>query len=381
MFYKLLDNGKYRYYEKFYDDREDKWKQVTVTLNSKSRVSQAEAKRRLAVKIDKLLSTPTKQEQIIQKIANLTFSQLLEEWADIRISEIKPASFKAEMSSLRNFRDTVGDLKLSEYTTQIIQSYLMGINVTNSTRKNRKIYLNAIFGYAERIGYIEQSPVKNVVIPREKADYEKFKKAQENFITKEELGLVISYCEDHKKDQRYTLAMEFIFLTGLRFAEFIGVRYEDIDYEHNLLKIDHTIDYVGHKYDERVLQTPKTVGSVRTIILSDRCLEIIDYFRQNCLDPVFVFVTEKGQIMRQPKLYQFIKDRCETVLGTGRSYGIHMLRHSHITLLAELQIPLKAIMERVGHVDESITLKVYSHVTQSVENELRNRLNQIAFKR
>lgn len=43
-----------------------------------------------------------------------------------------------------------------------------------------------------------------------------------------------------------------------------------------------------------------------------------------------------------------------------------MLRHSHITLLVELGVPIKAIMERVGHVDESITLRVYSHVTNVV---------------
>ena len=55
MFFKKLDNGKYRYYEKFYHEREEKWKQVSVTLKSKSRVSQAEAKRRLALKIEKLL--------------------------------------------------------------------------------------------------------------------------------------------------------------------------------------------------------------------------------------------------------------------------------------------------------------------------------------
>lgn len=34
MFYKKLDSGKYRYFEKFYDEREQKWKQVTVTLKS-----------------------------------------------------------------------------------------------------------------------------------------------------------------------------------------------------------------------------------------------------------------------------------------------------------------------------------------------------------
>ena len=59
MFYKQLENGKYRFYEKFYDDREQKWKQVTVTMNSKSRVSQSEAKRRIAENIYKVISSHT----------------------------------------------------------------------------------------------------------------------------------------------------------------------------------------------------------------------------------------------------------------------------------------------------------------------------------
>lgn len=378
MFKKELSNGKYRFYEKFYDCREQKWKQVTVTMNSKSRVSQAEAKRRLAVKIDKVLSAPTEKELELQRINDMTFSQLLVEWQNIRRSEIKPASFRSEMNFLHCFMEEVGDLRLSDYTTPQIQKYLLGLNIANVTRKNRKIYLNGIFGYAERIGYITKTPVKNVIIPRANRDYEKMKKAQENFITKEELSQVVAYCNSHNKDIRYTLAMEFIFLTGLRFAEFIGVRYEDVDFERNLLKVDHTIDYVSHKYDERVLTTTKTVGSVRTIILSQRCLDIIEYFKRNCLDEIFVFVTSKGQIMRQPKLYQFIKDSCDTVLGKGRAYNIHMLRHSHISLLAELGIPIKAIMERVGHIDESITLKIYSHVTQNMHDEVKKKLNQIS---
>ncbi|MFC3931496.1 tyrosine-type recombinase/integrase [Streptococcus dentapri] len=378
MFFKLLENGKYRYYEKFYDGREEKWKQVSVTLKSKSRVSQAEAKRRLAVKIDRVLSAPTKEELTHQRIVNMTFSQLLEEWKDIRQNEVKPASLKSEMSCLGYFLKKLGDLKLSEYTTEMVQHYLMSLSIANVTRKNRKIYLNGIFGYAEKVGYISSSPVKNVVIPKVKADYEKLKKAQEHYISKDELSLVLAYCEDHNKNKRYALAMEFIFLTGLRFAEFIGVRYEDVDFKNRLLKIDHTIDYISHKYDERVLQTTKTVGSVRTIILSERCFEIIDYFKANCLDNVFIFVTDKGQIMRQPKLYQFVKDRCDTVLGKGRAYNIHMLRHSHISLLAELGVPVKAIMERVGHVDESITLRIYSHVTQNIHDEVEEKLNQIS---
>ncbi|WP_219123151.1 tyrosine-type recombinase/integrase [Streptococcus constellatus] len=377
MFFKELDNGKYRYYEKFYHEREEKWKQVSVTLKSKSRVSQAEAKRRLALKIEKLLTAPTKEEIEKKQIDEMIFSELLEEWRTIRSSEIKSSSYRSEMKSLELFMGTVGNLRISDYTTQLVQTYLMNLNVQNSTRKNRKIYLKGIFDYAVKVGYISDSPVKGVVIPKQKADYEKLQKAKDNFISREELGQVLSYCESHNKDKRYALAMEFIFLTGLRFAEFIGVRYQDVNFKANLLTIDHTIDYVAHGYDERILQTTKTVGSVRTIALSDRCLKIIDYFRRNCFDEEFIFVTEQGNIMRQPLLYRFIKNICEAVLGGHRSYNIHMLRHSHISLLAELGIPIKAIMERVGHRDESITLRIYSHVTKNIQDELREKLNQI----
>ena len=377
MFFKELNNGKYRYYEKFYHEREEKWKQVSVTLKSKSRVSQAEAKRRLSLKIEKLLTAPTKEEVEKKQLEEMIFSELLEEWRTIRSSEIKSSSYRSEMKSLELFMETVGNLRISDYTTQLVQTYLMNLNVQNSTRKNRKIYLNGIFNYAVKVGYISDSPVKSVVIPKQKADYEKLQKAKDNFISREELGQVLSYCESHNKDKRYALAMEFIFLTGLRFAEFIGVRYQDVNFKANLLTIDHTIDYVAHGYDERILQTTKTVGSVRTIVLSERCLEIIEYFRRNCFDEEFIFVTEQGNIMRQPLLYRFIKNICEAVLGGNRSYNIHMLRHSHISLLAELGIPIKAIMERVGHRDESITLRIYSHVTKNIQDELREKLNQI----
>lgn len=52
MFFKKLENGKYRYYEKFLDETLKKWRQVSVTMNSKSRVSQSEAKLRLVEKIN-----------------------------------------------------------------------------------------------------------------------------------------------------------------------------------------------------------------------------------------------------------------------------------------------------------------------------------------
>lgn len=54
-----------------------------------------------------------------------------------------------------------------------------------------------------------------------------------------------------------------------------------------------------------------------------------------------------------------------------------MLRHAHITLLAELNVPIKATMARVGHVQESTTLRIYSHVSKKIQDETAEKLDKI----
>ncbi len=45
----------------------------------------------------------------------------------------------------------------------------------------------------------------------------------------------------------------------------------------------------------------------------------------------------------------------------------HVFRNSPISLLAELEVPITAIMDRVGHTNEKMTLSVYTHVTEKMK--------------
>ncbi len=72
---------------------------------------------------------------------------------------------------------------------------------------------------------------------------------------------------------------------------------------------------------------------------------------------------------------------CRECLGEeteNRKYNLHMLRHSHITLLIEMNVPIKLIMERVGHSDEKMILQVYSHVTKNMKENLDEKLNNLS---
>ena len=43
-------------------------------------------------------------------------------------------------------------------------------------------------------------------------------------------------------------------------------------------------------------------------------------------------------------------------------------------MLAEMNVPLKAIMQRVGHNDPNTTLQIYTHVTENMKAETRAKL-------
>lgn len=57
----------------------------------------------------------------------------------------------------------------------------------------------------------------------------------------------------------------------------------------------------------------------------------------------------------------------------------HVLRHSHISLLVEMNVPIKMIMERVGHSDEKTTIQIYTHVTERMNQDLSEKLESIVF--
>jgi integrase len=58
---------------------------------------------------------------------------------------------------------------------------------------------------------------------------------------------------------------------------------------------------------------------------------------------------------------------------------IHDLRHSHVTLAIEAGANIKAVSQRVGHSNVSITLGTYAHVLPSQHAEVADKVGAILF--
>lgn len=55
----------------------------------------------------------------------------------------------------------------------------------------------------------------------------------------------------------------------------------------------------------------------------------------------------------------------------------HSLRHTHTSLLAQTEVSLPQIMERLGHKDEDTTKNIYLHVTKEMKKEASQKFKEL----
>lgn len=185
-----------------------------------------------------------------------------------------------------------------------------------------------------------------------------------------------------KEDSRISLLFEFISLTGLRIGELLALRYCDYDKENATININGTIQYDYKNSSDLKRGTPKNIYSVRDVSLSDRAVSILDSIMlenkrrslwfEGYIDHGYIFTAGRGN----PYDIQFLNRKLKAVHIEGKHLTTHIFRHTHISMLAELGVPLKSIMQRVGHNDPNTTLSIYTHVTKSMQDDVIEKLNK-----
>lgn len=375
MFFRELENGKYRYYEKYFDLEENKWKQVSITLTSKTRQAQKQARILLNEKIEKKRENIEKEKKEVRKI---TVKEAYEEYLKIRKSELKRSTFKSQKYTIIGEIRKLEDYLLMNVTSRIVQNILLELPCSAEHRKNKKVLLNLFFEYCLNVGYISENPIDNVVLPKRKKNLKKVRKKQNKYLTRAEVVQYLNFLEKEEKNQRVRLIVEFMYLTGLRFGEVLALTLEDIDFGNKTLEVKHTLHTSGSKA-EIFLDSPKSLASYRVIGISDRVLEIIEEYLFIEKEGRFIF-TKNGNPFMIFSFNDFLK-RSFKRSGIQKEEDFvlttHVFRHSHISLLAELEVPIKAIMERVGHTNEKMTLGVYTHVTEQMKFNITEKLDKL----
>ena len=170
-------------------------------------------------------------------------------------------------------------------------------------------------------------------------------------------------------------------------GEAIALKKENYKRSERKIDIHGTLDKtVG--YSKGVKTTPKTASSFRTVDLSDREIEILDeIIEQNNLSKSvindynemgYIFVSKRG-IPLQTNSFNLAIKRANSRLKSPikKNLSSHIFRHTLISYLAENNVPLKAIVDRVGHKDGGkTTTAIYTHVTENMKSSIIDILNK-----
>ena len=162
--------------------------------------------------------------------------------------------------------------------------------------------------------------------------------------------------------------------TGARRGELLALRWQDCDLIGGQISISRAVHHVKGEY---TFSQPKTEKSRRTIALPPSATIILRQLResteqlrstfpQTVSDSDLIFTrTFDGKPLRP----NTVSRAWERIAGTAgiKTIRFHDARHTHVSLMLKLGVPLKVISERLGHSSISVTADTYAHLLPGMQ--------------
>ncbi len=184
-----------------------------------------------------------------------------------------------------------------------------------------------------------------------------------------EVRLLLKVARPHRLYALWLLLIS----TGLRRGEVLGLTWSDIDLTAGTLRVRRNVQRIRR---ELIFGTPKTMRSVRTVSLPQRCVRALTEHRerQNRERKVagekwqpapgqptgLVFTTSTGRVTDPRSLNRMLTILCRD--AKVRRVRVHDLRHTCASLLLAQGVDARTIMETLGHSTITMTLDTYAHV-------------------
>lgn len=380
MWMEELPNGKYKFFERYKDPYTEKLKKVSVTMEKKT----PQARNQAAILLQEKINQKLGEKQHF--VSDITFEKLYEEFEENWKHGVKNSTLYASKNVKKEILKQIeGDYLVRNIDRRLLQKVidqLLQDGRSHNYVSKIKFKLNQIMKFAVRMNYIDTNEMLFVEMPRKVITTDDLRKKNTKYLDQKEFKLFIQNLKEEAlcdyRITKYIRIAKVLFLTGMRYGELAALNYkEDIDFSKKTIHIKHTYDF---RQKERT--TPKTIKSDRVITAPQKVLDIIkEQIIENAtngFDTDFIFINTLGEPITNVRVIAALKRHGQKI-GIDKNITTHMFRHSHISLLAELGIPLTAIMDRVGHSDSKTTLEIYSHVTQKMVSDISSKLDKIKF--
>ncbi len=300
--------------------------------------SRKEAERALAVIQGKIYSG-TFDINVYSK--TITFRELAD--AYIKHAKAHKKSWRRDMTSLRKLLIEFGDMRLDDITPFHIENYqLKRREEVSPASCNREIQcLKYMLNLGLRWGKNSKNPAREVKLFKER-------NGRLRFLSEDEIIRLIDSCSDQLRPVVITAVY-----TGMRRGEILNLKWDDINFERNLIQIDETKS-----------------GSPRDVPMSDFLRETMLALKSRSSHE-YVFVNRLG------KPYRDVRESFSRALKKAqiKDCTFHTLRHTAASFLVMSNVDLVTVKEILGHKTIQMTMR-YSHLTGKHKQQAMNILQR-----
>lgn len=369
MWVEKRSKNNYKFVEQYKDPLTEKPRRVSITLSKNTAHTRKEAQAALEAKIRQRLRHV--QDGSIKH--GVTLAQLQDDWLTEYENLVKTHTYiNAKSRAKKLVKDLGEDILVEKVTSALLEDYLNRLlhkdDYKNSSVEKFKGTLGNMFRYAVKHNYAKTNPVNRVEV-KYKSD-EDTEKAEAKFFDDDELDKVLKYM--YARSPHYGRFCEFLYLTGMRYGEAAALCPSDV-HKRSDGKMVATVNSTLVQGKKQM--SPKTADSRRDVTLTDRALLLL---RQEQVDhrvkSKFIFESTQGNPLGNVVLNYWLR-KAKAKYGIKKTVSLHTFRHTHISKLAELGVPLYLIQNRVGHKDAKTTEAIYLHVTKKAEQKLDSKLN------
>ena len=236
----------------------------------------------------------------------------------------------------------------------------MGSVMSPSYRRLLFKILSSIFNYAMKVCGLPGNPCTKCGNLNEKAP------KHINFWTQDEFRRFLSVIP---KNNPCHVMFSLLYYCGLRKGELLALTAADFYMERGTVSISKTLAWGKEGLS---VQSPKTTSSNRTVTVPAFLIRAVQDHEDRLydLDPDDrLFPYNLAILNRQIKKY--------AALAGIKPIRVHDLRHSHASLLINMGCSPLEVAHRLGHENPAMTLNVYSHMFESKQNEIADKLNDI----
>jgi len=314
----------------------------------------------VAGKLNSALSDQKKGLPVI--IEGQKLGQFLTRWLDDSVKpKVRPNTYYSYEGHVRLYlKPELGHIQLAKLSPQQVQSFMRTqLDIGRSPRlvKYLRTVLRVALNQALKWNLVARNVATLVDPPR--------------YIQPE----VVPFSSDQVKDFIAAIRgdrLETLFLLmltmGLRKGEALGLRWEDVHLDSNLICIQNSLQRIDKKLQlvelkttrsRRSLSVPETIVSA---LRSHRVKQLEDKMLagERCKESRLVFATSLGTPLNPRNVLRSF----HRLLSKAKipQQGVHNLRHSCASLLLQQNVHARTIIEVLGHSRIGVTMDTYSHV-------------------